>query len=84
MVDVYPVKVTDAPEENDKDNLVDENKLTLTEVKPTTEKQPKPFHILIILSMNNRLSITQGNLIYRKLQASSGDLVSILQNSIAL
>ncbi len=69
MSDVYPVTITDAPEDNEADKLADEPKPTPAETKTTLEDKSRAVRIFVSIKMTNGLSMNQGNLSYRELQA---------------
>lgn len=69
MSDVYPVSITDVPEDKETDKLAEEPKAAPTDTKPALEEKPKAVRIFVSIKMTNGLSMNQGNLSYRDLQA---------------
>ncbi|MDE6019630.1 MAG: hypothetical protein K2H01_01345 [Ruminococcus sp.] len=69
MSNVYPVTITDAAEDKEADKLAEEQKPTPTETKTILEEKPKSVRIFVSIKMTNGLSMNQGNLSYRDLQA---------------
>ncbi len=69
MSDVYPVTITDAPEDKADGKLAEEQKPTQTEPMTSHEEKPKSVRIFVSIKMTNGLSMNQGNLSYRDLQA---------------
>ncbi len=69
MSNVYPVTITDAPEDKEADKLAEEQKPTPTETPTTPDEKPKSVRIFVSIKMTNGLSMNQGNLSYRDLQA---------------
>lgn len=69
MSNVYPVTITDAPENKDADKHAEEQKPIPTETPTTPDEKPKSVRIFVSIKMTNGLSMNQGNLSYRDLQA---------------
>lgn len=66
MSDIYPVTVTDAPEETTSEKETSDS----AEAKPTiTATKSGETRILVSVKMTNGLYLTKGNLSYRELHA---------------
>ncbi len=69
MSNVYPVTITDAPEDNEASKPAEKQKPTPTEIPTTQGETTKSVRIFVSIKMTNGLSMNQGNLSYRDLQA---------------